>query len=128
MELLSEERSVCSTLGELSEKRLYGEELLGPLLNVRGLLSELPLLLPPDVLPREKPWNEAPPFPLLPLKLAPSTGRATVWLPEERMVDELLSDERLLEPLNVFPLNVAPLFPLPLPLPKERIDRSELGI
>ena len=39
------------------------------------------------------------------------------------MVD-LSSDERLLEPLNVFPLNTALL----LPLPNERVERSELGI
>ena len=114
-ELLSEERSVCNALGELSEKRLNGEELLEPLLKVRGLLSELPVL-PPDALPREKPWKVEPPFPPLPLRMAPSTGRATVWLPDERVLDELLSDERLLEPL------------VPLPLPNERVERSELGI
>ena len=76
--LLSEERSVCNTLGELSEKRLNCEELLEPLLKVRGLLlSELPLL-PPEPLPREKRWNGEPAFPPLPLEIAPSIGRATV--------------------------------------------------
>jgi hypothetical protein len=40
-------------------------------------------------------------------------------------VDQLLSDERLFKPLNDFPLNVVLL--LPLPLPKERIELSELG-
>ena len=43
-----------------------------------------------------------------------SPWRATVCLPD------LLSDEQL----NDFPLNVAPL----LPLPDERVERSELGI
>ena len=38
-----------------------------------------------------------------------------------------MSDDRLLEPLNDFPLNAAPLFPVPLPLPNERVERSELG-
>ena len=41
-------------------------------------------------------------------------------------MDHLLSDERLFKPLNDFPLNVVLL--LPLPLPKERIELSELGI
>jgi hypothetical protein len=39
-------------------------------------------------------------------------------------VEGLSSDERPPELLNVFPLNVAPL----LPLPNERVERSELGI
>ena len=74
-ELLSEERSFC---GALSESRLNGAVLLEPLLKVRGLLlPELPVL-PPDVLPREKPWKGEPAFPLLPLETEPSIGRATV--------------------------------------------------
>jgi hypothetical protein len=40
------------------------------------------------------------------------------------MVDELPADERVLDPLNDFPLKVGPL----LPLPNERVERSELGI
>jgi hypothetical protein len=99
---------------------------LEPLLKVRGLLlSEFPVL-PPEALPREKPWKGEPTFPPLPLEMAPSIGRATVWLPDERVVNELLSDDRLLEPPNDFPLNVAPLSPLPLP--NERVDRSVFGI
>jgi hypothetical protein len=43
------------------------------------------------------------------------------------VLNELLSDERLPEPLIDFPLNVAPLLPVPLLLPNERVERSDVG-
>lgn len=82
--------------------------------------------MPPNGLPREKPCELEPELPPPALDGESSTGRATVRLPKERMLEESESSER---PLNDLPLKVGLLEPLP----NERIERSappepELGI
>ena len=89
--------------------------------------------LPLDWMPREKPCELEPVLPPPVLGAGSSTGRATVRLPKERMLEESELEAR---PLNDRPSNAVlpepplaePLFPklLPLePLPNERIERSE---